>query len=138
MSLKCVSLLLLKLTIRDYKALKRCVSSRKPGIERKPLRKRGLREAERGGFEPPLRGYRKHAFQACAFKVFYRRALSLSTGSVAINGYFQPVLSMFRSSSSNRLMGISQYRCVVVMFLCPSSSLINGIFPLVCNRRIQA
>ncbi len=23
--------------------------------------------AERGGFEPPIRGYRIHAFQACAF-----------------------------------------------------------------------
>ena len=107
----------------------------------KTPRKEGFLTAERGGFEPPLRGYRKHAFQACAFKLLYREATSFIDGSVSLTGVslssFPACFSYDGKSSFSRLSGILQYRSVVPMLVCPISSRIWGILPLVWSLLIQ-
>ena len=69
--------------------------------------------------------------------VYFSMRDSIFNAFVSTSPFFA-TFAYVGKSSSNRLIGMLQYRSVVVRLLWPSSSRTNAIFPLVCSRRIQA
>ena len=135
-STSCESSLLRVPKSTSYSYMRVCVNYW--GVQQKnPPSLTGLFNVGVIGFEPTA-----PCSQSRCKSVYLPRRDSNSNGSVVPFSVVPlPFLADFAyvgKSSCNRLMGMLQYRSVVAIFLWPSSSRTNAIFPLVCNRLMQA